>query len=126
MFSVKVNGDFSKTNSYLNTIKEKLQKVDLDKYGQEGVQALISATPVRSGITVNSWSYKIKRGKTFANIVFINTYDIGTDAPLAILLQYGHGTKNGGWVQGRDYINPAIQPVFSRIAEEAWREVISI
>ena len=126
MFSVKVNGDFSKTNSYLNTIKEKLQKVDLDKYGQEGVQALISATPVRSGITANSWSYKIKRGKTFAKIVFINTYDIGTDAPLAILLQYGHGTKNGGWVQGRDYINPAIQPVFSRIAEEAWREVISI
>ena len=95
---------------------------DLDKYGQEGVAALASATPVDSGETANSWYYKIERTKGSVKIVFCNS-NIQNGVPIAIILQYGHGTRNGGWVEGRDYINPAIQPIFDKITNEMWREV---
>ena len=104
----------------------KLQKAirfgNLDKYGREGVAALASATPVDSGETANSWYYEIVRGKETVSIRFCNSH-IDNGVPIAIILQYGHGTGTGGWVQGRDYINPAIRPLFDRIADSAWREV---
>jgi hypothetical protein len=86
------------------------------------VAALKSATPVDTGLTANSWYYKIERTKSSISITFNNS-NIQNGVPIAIILQYGHGTRNGGWVQGRDYINPAIQPIFDKITEQAWKEV---
>lgn len=123
---VKMDGDFRETKTYLAELKEKIKIKNLESYAQEMISALRSATPVDSGLTAESWSYKIVRGKTFHKIVIINTNDVGVQTPLAIMLQYGHGTKNGGWVQGRDYIDSTIQPIFDDIAERAWREVTSI
>ena len=94
----------------------------LDKYGREGVNALASATPVESGRTADSWYYEIERSTRSASITFLNS-NVNKGVPIAIILQYGHGTGTGGWVQGRDYINPAIQPIFDRLADEAWEEV---
>ena len=95
---------------------------DLDKYGREGVAALSAATPKESGLTANSWYYEIERSKDSVSISFHNS-NINTGVPIAIILQYGHGTRNGGYVEGIDYINPAIQPLFNKIAEDAWEEV---
>ena len=94
----------------------------LDRYGREGVAALASATPVDSGETANSWYYEIENKKGSATIRFCNS-NINKGVPIAIILQYGHGTGTGGWVQGRDYINPAIRPVFDSLVQSAWREV---
>lgn len=94
----------------------------LDRFGQEGVAALSSATPVDSGKTAASWSYEIERGDGKTVISWSNS-NVNDGVNIAVILQYGHGTGTGGFVQGRDYINPAIQSVFDRIAEEAWREV---
>ena len=96
----------------------------LDRFGRQGVAALSAATPVDSGETAASWYYEITRTKSSWTITFNNSHMVG-GVPLAILLQYGHGTGTGGYVQGRDYINPAIQPVFDRIADEAWKAVTS-
>lgn len=122
MISFRQKGDFSKLTKYLERVKEAVHVGDLDKYGREGVAALTSATPVDSGNTANSWYYKIENKKEYASITFYNS-NIQNGVPIAIILQYGHGTRNGGWVQGRDYINPAIQPIFDKIAESAWKEV---
>ena len=89
-----------------------------------GVSALESATPVDSGLTASSWDYEIHQSRNSAKIVWTNS-NINQGVPIAIILQYGHGTRNGGYVQGRDYINPAIKPVFDRIAEGVWKEVTS-
>ena len=97
----------------------------LDKYGREGVEALSAATPVDSGKTASSWKYDIEHSSRGASISFSNT-NINKGVNIAIILQYGHGTRNGGYVQGRDYINPAIQPVFDRIVNEAWKEVTQV
>ena len=105
--------------------KEVVRVGDLDKYGREGVAALASATPVDTGLTANSWQYKIEQKKGSVSISFYNT-NIQNGVPIAVILQYGHATRNGGWVQGRDYINPAIQPIFDKIANEAWREVTKL
>ena len=125
MITLTSNGDFSKFTRYLERLKEAGRMSILDKFGQEGVSALASATPVESGITANSWYYEIEHGKDSASIIFKNS-NINKGVPIAIILQYGHGTRNGGWVQGRDYINPAIQPVFDKIVETAWKEVTSL
>ena len=122
MVSFRCKGDFSKTFRFLERAKEAVHIGDLDKYGREGVAALASATPVDSGKTASSWSYEIKRTGDSVSITFNNS-NIQNGVPIAVILQYGHGTRNGGWVQGRDYINPAIQPIFDKIANEAWREV---
>ena len=98
---------------------------DLDRYGREGVAALASATPTDTGLTANSWYYEITNTDGVATIAFYNS-NIQNGVPIAIILQYGHGTRNGGWVQGRDYINPAIQPIFDNIANNAWREVTKL
>lgn len=95
----------------------------LEKYGQKGVSLLASATPVDTGLTASSWEYRIVETDRGVKIDFINTNIQKDWAPIAILLQYGHATRNGGWVQGRDYINPAIQPLFDKLADDAWEEV---
>ena len=125
MISFRQKGDFSKLSSYLKRAKEAAKLGVLDKYGAQGVAALSSATPVDTGLTANSWSYKIERGNGSVSIVFNNS-NIQNGVPIAIILQYGHGTGTGGWVEGRDYINPAIQPVFDQIAESAWEEVTKV
>ena len=125
MISFRQKGDFSKLTSYLERVKEIANRGILDKYGREGVAALSSATPVDSSLTANSWYYKIENKKGSATITFYNS-NIQNGVLIAIILQYGHGTRNGGWVEGRDYINPAIQPIFDRIVNEAWREVTKL
>ena len=125
MISFRQKGDFSKLTSFLERAKESVKIGDLDKYGREGVAALSSATPIDSGKTANSWSYEITNKNGSVTISFNNS-NIQNGVPIAIILQYGHGTKNGGWVQGRDYINPAIQPVFDEIVDKAWREVTKL
>lgn len=125
MISFRQKGDFSKITRFLEKAKEAVRLGDLDKYGREGVAALASATPVDSGQTANSWYYEIKNRNGSATISFHNS-NIQNGVPIAIILQYGHGTGTGGWVQGRDYINPAIQPIFDKIVKEAWKEVTKL
>ena len=115
-------GDFSKATRYLERVKTAVHLGMLDKYGRRGVSALSSATPLDSGLTASSWYYEVVNTKGSAKITFNNS-NIQNGVPIAIILQYGHGTGTGGWVQGRDYINPAIQPIFDEIVKEAWREV---
>lgn len=91
----------------------------------KGIAALASATPIDSGQTANSWYYKIENRKNSVKLVFYNS-NIQNGVPIAIILQYGHGTRKGGWVQGRDYINPAIQPTFDKLANQAWKEVTKL
>lgn len=125
MISVRQKGDFSKLTQYLVKVKKGVKLSDLDKYGAAGVAALSSATPVDSGVTAASWSYEITRTKDEIVIAFNNS-NIQNGVPIAIILQYGHGTGTGGWVQGRDYINPAVQSLFDEIADKAWREVTKV
>lgn len=125
MITFRQQGDFSKLTRYLEGVKGAVNLSLLDKYGREGVAALASATPVDSGETANSWYYEIERKNGSATISFYNS-NIQNGVPIAIILQYGHGTGTGGWVQGRDYINPAIQPIFDKIANEAWKEVTKL
>lgn len=122
MISFKQKGDFSKLTGFLEKSLEIVHLGFLDKYGREGVKALSTATPVDTGSTANSWSYEIVQKKGSVSIVFKNDYR-ENNIPIAIILQYGHGTKNGGYVEGIDYINPAIQPIFEKILHEAWTEV---
>ena len=122
MISFRQKGDFSKLTSFLERAKETVYLGDLNKYGRQGVAALASATPIDSGETAESWYYKIENNKESATITFYNS-NVQNGVPIAIILQYGHGTRNGGWVEGRDYINPAIQPIFAQIVDDAWREV---
>lgn len=125
MITFRQKGDFSKLTRFLEKAKNAVHIGDLDKYGREGVAALASATPVESGLTANSWYYEVSHEKGAATISFYNS-NIQNGVPIAIILQYGHGTGTGGYVQGRDYINPVIQPIFDRIADEAWREVTKL
>lgn len=125
MISFRHKGDYSKATRYFERLKQAARLSILDRYGQEGVAALSSATPVDSGQTANSWSYKVEQSSGSAKIIFTNSH-INKGVNIAIILQYGHGTGTGGWVQGRDYINPAIQPIFDKIAEEVWKEVTSV
>lgn len=122
MISFRQKGDFSKTKRFLGRAKKAINLDDLDKYGREGVAALASATPVDSGKTANSWYYEIENKNGTVTISFCNSNN-QNGVPIAVILQYGHGTRNGGWVEGRDYINPAIQPIFDKIVNNAWREV---
>lgn len=125
MIVFRQKGDFSKLNRYLERARNAIHIGDLDKYGREGVAALSSATPVDSGLTASSWYYEIHHTKNGASITY-NNYNIQNGVPIAIIIQYGHGTGTGGWVQGRDYINPAVRPVFDKIAENVWKEVTKV
>lgn len=120
-------GNFDNTERFFRNSKRILDTytIILNKYGQEGVAALSAATPIDTGLTASSWDYSIYvdvSKKSFCRITWTNS-NFQKGVPIAIILQYGHGTGTGGWVQGRDYINPAIQPIFDKIAEELWREV---
>lgn len=125
MINFRQTGDWSKTTNFMKRLKQRKYLNSLDKYGQRGVDALSSATPVDTGKTANSWSYEIHNNDKKVSIVFKNS-NIVNGVPIAIILQYGHGTRNGGWVEGRDYINPAIQPIFDEIVKEAWGEVTKL
>ena len=122
MISFKQKGNFLDVKKDLKRMLNAIQRINLDKYGEAGVKALASATPIVTGNTANSWYYKIERKNDSVTIGFYNS-NIQNEVPIAVILQYGHGTRNGGWVQGRDYINPAIRPVFDNIVNAAWREV---
>ena len=125
MITFRQKGNFSKLNRYFERVKEVVKVGDLDRFGREGVQALSSATPRDTGLTATSWEYSIERSSNRVSITFNNT-NIQNGVPIASILQYGHGTRNGGYVQGRDYINPAIQPIFDKMAEDAWKEVTKL
>lgn len=125
MITFRQKGNFSKLNRYFERVKEVVKVGDLDRFGREGVQALSSATPRDTGLTATSWEYSIERSSNRVSITFNNT-NIQNGVPIAIILQYGHSTRNGGYVQGRDYINPAIQPIFDKMAEDAWKEVTKL
>lgn len=120
----EVSGGFTKTERFLNRMKRREYLNVLDEFGRDGVQALRNATPVDSGATAEAWDYEIKRARGYTEIVWTNS-NINDGVPIAVILQYGHGTGTGGYVQGRDYINPAIRPVFDKIAEKAWKVVTS-
>lgn len=122
MISFRQKGDFRKLTGYLERMREGLRIGILDRYGNEGVNALMAATPKDTGLTSESWRYRITQGNGSVTLTFDNT-NIQNGVPIAIILQYGHATRNGGYVQGIDYINPAIRPIFERLAEEAWEEV---
>lgn len=122
MISFSQKGDFSKLTRFLERIKETVKIGDLNRYGREGVAALSAATPKNSGLTADSWYYKIEHENESVSISFHNS-NINEGVPIAIILQYGHGTRNGGYVEGIDYINPAIRPIFNKIADDAWKEV---
>ena len=123
MFKITQKGDFSKTEAFLKKAKREDFYKNLEKYAQIGVEALREATPVDSGITADLWSYEVFNNGSSAGITWINN-NTNEGENIAILLQYGHGTGTGGYVHGRDYINPAMQPVFDQIAEDVWKEVI--
>lgn len=125
MIGFRQKGDFSKLSSYFEKVKEAARIGVLDKYGREGVAALSSATPVDTGLTASSWYYEIRRERGSVSLIFNNS-NVNNGVPIAIILQYGHGTRNGGWVEGRDYINPTLQPIFDKIAQEAWKEVTKL
>lgn len=125
MISFRHKGDFQKLTNYFVQVDKKVKNIDLDQFGKEGVAALASATPVDTGLTANCWYYEIERVRGGASLTFYNS-NVHRGINIAIILQYGHGTGTGGWVQGRDYINPAIQPIFDKIAENAWKEVTKL
>ena len=125
MIKFRQKGDYSKFTRYLERIKEVVKLGDLDKYGRAGVAALASATPVESGVTAASWRYEINHNQDSVSISFYND-NINKGVPIAIILQYGHGTGTGGWVEGKDYINPALQPIFDKITEDAWKEATKL
>lgn len=122
MITFRQKGDFKKLTGYLERVKEVFDIGILNRYGEEGVRALQEATPKDTGLTAASWEYKISRGTDSISITFNNT-NIQNGIPVVILLQYGHATRHGGYVQGIDFINPALRPIFERIAEGAWEEV---
>lgn len=125
MITIKQKGDLSKTYNFLKKAASGDFLKNLERYAQEGVRALSSATPVDTGLTASSWGYKITQTKNSVTIAWLNS-NVVNGVPIAIILQYGHGTRNGGWVQGRDYINPAIQPIFDKILDDVWREVTKL
>lgn len=123
MITVKTSGDWKKTDNFLQKAAMKMRYPILDQFGKAGVEALSNATPVDTGATAAAWRYEIQNEKDGLTISFHND-NINKNVNIAIILQYGHGTGTGGWVEGRDYINPAIQPIFDEMAEALWKEVV--
>ena len=122
MITFTQKGDFSKLDSYFNRLRSIFKDSDLDSYGRRGVEALSVATPYDTGNTAGSWYYKIIRQEGSISLEFYNS-NVNKGVPIAVVLQYGHGTGTGGWVEGRDYINPAIQPIFDDILNNMQKEV---
>lgn len=124
MIRFKHDGDFSKTNRFLKKIKKPPSLEILNRYGKAGVDALRSSTPIDTGRTADSWYYVITNENGKISISFNNS-NVNDGVQIAIILQYGHGTRTGGWVEGRDYINPALQPIFDNLANDVWKEVMA-
>lgn len=122
MISISSKGDYESMRSYLKRMASSDSVSGLAKYGDEGVQALSKATPVDTGLTASSWRYRIVNEKGRPGIEWYNT-NVRNGTPVAILIQYGHGTGTGGYVRGKDYINPAMRPVFDTIVASFWKEV---
>ena len=122
ILTYKTKGSFENTNKFFKKMSQKNIFKSLEQYGEEGVAALAAATPVDTGKTASSWSYEIRKTNSSISIVWKNS-NIVDGVPIAVVLQYGHGTATGGYVQGVDYINPALQPIFERISKEIWKEV---
>ncbi len=122
MISFSVSGSSKKTEKWLKKMQSGDVFKQLDKYGQQGVEALAAATPVKSGKTAQSWTYRISKRKGRYSITWNNTNIVDT-VQIAVIIQYGHATGNGGWVEGNDYINPVIRPLFKKIADDIWNEV---
>lgn len=127
MFKINSKGNFDRTEKILKSfLNEEYIPLDiLEKYGRKGVEALSSATPRRTGLTASSWDYTIKNKNGKYELSWYNT-NIQNGLPIAIILNYGHGTSNGSYVVGRNYIEPAIAPILDEIAEEVWKEVSNI
>lgn len=125
MIRLVSKGDYSKATKYLERVRQAAEVKIAEKYGSKGVAALASATPVDTGKTASAWSYTVDRSSSGVRINFLNSSQ-NKGVHIAIILQYGHGTGTGGWVEGRDYINPAIQPIFDEMAEAAWAEVTKL
>lgn len=124
MIEITQTGGFKNLEKFLSFSKQQKWIRILNKYGKIGAQVLANATPVDSGKTAASWDYEIYIGQTSLNLYWINT-NINKGVNIAAILQYGHGTRTGGYVEGRDYINPAIRPVFDKMTEDLWKEVTS-
>lgn len=122
---VNHRGNFHKTEKFLKKSFGKDYLPILERYANQGVDALMSATPVDTGLTASLWGYEILQDRDSLSIVW-NNYNVQNGVNIAVILQYGHGTRNGGYVVGRDYINPALRPIFDKMAEAAWKEVTSI
>lgn len=125
MITFKIKGDYKRTERYFKRLTQKKYLQILDKYGKQGVEALAAATPKDTGRTADSWRYEIETGPNSSSIIFVND-NVNKYVNIAVILQYGHATRNGGWVEGRDYINPAVQPLFDEMVEKAWEEVIRV
>ena len=119
------HGDFKKTEKFLSNAKTLKIRQILEAYGRTGVSALMSATPVETGLTASSWGYEIHSSGGTWTISWTNSHMKG-GVNIAVILQYGHGTGTGGYVRGRDYINPAMRPIFDKISSEAWKAVTSL
>lgn len=122
---VNSKGDFKRSFKYFKGLQDAMKLRKLDKYGEMGVEALASATPVETGLTADSWTYKVEHGDGRTTLTWYNTH-VNKGVNIAIILQYGHGTGTGGYVEGIDYINPALKPIFDKIAKEVWEEVKSL
>lgn len=122
MITIESKGSFKKTEAFLERISKQAIYGSLERYAREGVSALESATPIESGLTATSWNYEITRTRGSYSITWTNS-NLVNGIPVAILLQYGHGTGTGGYVQGEDYINPTLKPIFDRIAQDVWKVV---
>lgn len=118
-------GDFGKLDNYFQRVLSVVEMDRLNRIGRRGVEALAEATPKRTGKTAESWSYTIEDQNGVISIIFTNSNVINDWYNVAIMIQYGHATGTGGWVEGIDYINPALRPIFESLADEAWKEVIS-
>lgn len=123
MISVSATRD-DKTSDFLKSVTNPNLFSKLQDYGQQGVHALSANTPVDTGLTADSWRYEVENKKGQHSIYWINDNTVN-GVPVVILLQYGHGTRGGGWVQGEDFINPVIRPLFDQIADDVWKEVTS-
>lgn len=122
MISATSTGSYEKTAKFLNTMKSGSIFRDLHRYGRQGVDALASATPRDTGETATSWGYQIGHTGGVYSISWYNTNRVG-QVNVAVILQFGHGTGTGGWVEGVDYINPAIKPIFEKAVNDIWRQV---
>lgn len=123
MIKISSRGEFANTRNFLNRLKNREMYSELESYGRMGVEALARSTPVRTGLAANSWRYRIVRTNLKTTLEWYNT-DKENGASVVILIQYGHATGTGGYVSGRDFINPAMRPVFDQIAENVWRKVV--